>query len=156
MRIQAFLLMWILAGSCLAGGESIGDQSPMVIYQSEESFEDVIDNIKMAVEERGMLVSGILHVSDMLNRTGPDLGYKQVFNKAESVEFCSAVISHKMTQVAVENLAICPFTISVYVKSAAPDQLYVAYRRQQLAGEASAVTAEIYTLLDGIVKESIE
>lgn len=128
----------------------------MVIFKSAESFEDVIENIKMAIEERGMLVSGTLHVSDMLNRTGPDLGYQQVFERAESVEFCSASISHQMTQVAPENMAICPFTISVYIRSDAPDQLYVAYRRQQLAGDAAAVTATIHELLNGIVEDSIE
>lgn len=156
MRFVWPVLMLLTIGVCHADGESAGHQGPMVIYQSEESFEDVIDNIKIAIEERGMLVSGTLHVSDMLNRTGPDLGYKQIFEQAESVEFCSASISHQMTQVAPENMTICPFTISVYIKADEPDQLYVAYRRQTLAGDAAKVTASIYELLDGIIKESIE
>ena len=93
----------------------------------------------------------------MLNRTGPDLGYKQIFDKAESVEFCSASISHQMTQVAPENMTLCPFTISVYIKTEQPEQLYVAYRRQLLAGDAGGkVTAEIDKLLDGIVHDAIE
>ncbi len=156
MRLVWLVPLLLVVGLCYAEGESAGHQEPMVIYQSEEPFEDVIENIKMAIEERGMLVSGTLHVSDMLNRTGPDLGYKQIFEKAESVEFCSASISHQMTQVAPENMTICPFTISVYIKADQPDQLYVAYRRQTLAGDAAKVTASIYELLDGIIKDSIE
>ncbi|QYZ65605.1 MAG: hypothetical protein OI74_14230 [Gammaproteobacteria bacterium (ex Lamellibrachia satsuma)] len=153
MRFLLFALMLSVAGMAFAGGAA---PDPVVIYKADEAYEDVIDNIKMAVEERGMLVSGILHVSDMLNRTGPDLGYKQVFKKAESVEFCSAVISHKMTQVSPENLVVCPFTIAVYIKADEPEQVYVAYRSQSLAGQADKVTAEILELLDGIVKDSIE
>ena len=156
MRLISLLLLLMVGGLSQAGGDPASDPGPIVVYPSEESFEDVIENIKMAIEERGMLVSGTLHVSDMLNRTGPDLGYQQVFNKAESVEFCSASISHMMTQVAPQNLTICPFTISVYIKSDEPDQLYVAYRRQHLAGEAGEVTAAIHELLDGIVTDSIE
>ncbi|EGV49990.1 hypothetical protein QQ73_14180 [Candidatus Endoriftia persephone str. Guaymas] len=147
------LLMPLLAS---AGGEAPAAAGAVQIYKSDEAYEDVIDNIKMAIEERGMLVSGTLHVSDMLNRTGPDLGYKDVFKKAESVEFCSAVISHKMTQVTPENLVICPFTIAVYIKAAEPEQVYVAFRRQYLAGDSGKVTQEIFELLDGIVKDSIE
>ncbi|RDH88355.1 MAG: hypothetical protein DIZ77_16765 [endosymbiont of Seepiophila jonesi] len=153
MRFLLFALMLSVAGMVFAGGAA---PDPVVIYKADEAYEDVIDNIKMAVEERGMLVSGILHVSDMLNRTGPDLGYKQVFKKAESVEFCSAVISHKMTQVSPVNLVVCPFTIAVYIKVDEPEQVYVAYRSQSLAGQADKVTAEILELLDGIVKDSIE
>ena len=156
MRVFWFVLMLAVSGLSLAGDDTDRTTDPMVIFKSAEPFEDVIENIKMAIEERGMLVSGTLHVSDMLNRTGPDLGYQQVFERAESVEFCSASISHQMTQVAPENMAICPFTISVYIRSDAPDQLYVAYRRQQLAGDAAAVTATIYELLNGIVEDSIE
>ncbi len=153
MRILLLALMLSIAGMAFAGE---GASDPVMIYKADEAYEDVIDNIKMAVEERGMLVSGILHVSDMLNRTGPDLGYKQVFKKAESVEFCSAVISHKMTQISPENMVICPFTIAVYVKVDEPEQVYVAYRSQSLAGQADKVTAEILELLDGIVRDSIE
>ncbi|RLJ16826.1 hypothetical protein DJ031_15240 [bacterium endosymbiont of Escarpia laminata] len=153
MRFLLLALMLSVVGMTFAGGAA---SDPVVIYKADEAYEDVIDNIKMAVEERGMLVSGILHVSDMLNRTGPDLGYKQVFKKAESVEFCSAVISHKMTQVSPENLVVCPFTIAVYIRADEPEQVYVAYRGQSLAGQADKVTAEILELLDGIVRDSIE
>lgn len=153
-------VLWLVAalavsGLCLAG-ESIDSAGPVAVFKASGGFADVVENVKLAIEARGMLVSGTLHVSDMLNRTGPDLGYRQVFEQAESVEFCSAVMSHRMTQAAPENMATCPFTISVYVTVAEPDQVYVAYRRQQLAGDAVKVTAAIHELLQGIVEESLE
>jgi uncharacterized protein (DUF302 family) len=125
------------------------------VFKSTESFEDVVENIKMAIIERGLLVSGTLHVSDMLNRTAQDLGFAEVFTKAESVEFCSALISHKMARAAPENIAICPFTIAVYVKHADPEQVHVAYRPPHLAGSAKEATDEIISLLEGIIEDSI-
>ncbi|MEJ2452589.1 MAG: hypothetical protein P8103_00330 [Candidatus Thiodiazotropha sp.] len=156
--MRVLLMAWVLMlcmGCALAGGEPSEDQQPVRIYTSGERFEDVVENIKMAIIERGMLVSGTLHVSEMLNRTAPDLGFSQVFVKAESVEFCSALMSHKMSQAAPENIVICPFTIAVYVKREQPDQVYVAYRRPLLAGDAVETTAAILELLDGIVQDSI-
>ncbi|MEW8027783.1 MAG: hypothetical protein AB2792_03455 [Candidatus Thiodiazotropha sp.] len=152
--ILALCILFLITGLCMANGPA-DSPSAVKVFKSEEPFEDVVDNIKMAIVERGLLVSGTLHVSDMLNRTAPDLGYTEVFTKAESVEFCSAVISHKMAQAAPENIAICPFTIAVYVKREDPQQVYVAYRSQHLAGKAKEATDEIITLLEGIIEDSI-
>jgi uncharacterized protein (DUF302 family) len=133
----------------------VDSSSPIKVYTSEEPFEDVVENIKMAIVEQGLLVSGTLHVSDMLNRTAPDLGFTEVFSKAESVEFCSALLSHKMALASPENIAICPFTIAVYVKHADPEKVYVAYRSPHLAGNAKQATDEIITLLEAVIEDSI-
>jgi len=158
MRNYGFVVMFaisILCRSALAEAQA-EPTGPMAVFKSGGVFEDVVENVKFAIQARGMLVSGVLHVSEMLNRTGPDLGYSQVYEKAESVEFCSASMSHQMTQAAPENMAVCPFTISVFVTTAEPDQVYVAYRRQLLAGDAQEVTAKVYEMLNGIVEDSIE
>ena len=155
--MKYFLMALALAcgGWVMAGGEPGKQGSPMKIYLSEEGFEDVVENIKMAIIERGLLVSGTLHVSDMLNRTAPDLGFSQIFLKAESVEFCSALMSHKMSQAAPENIVNCPFTIAVYVTSDAPKQVHVAYRHPLLAGEAGEAREAIENMLSTIILESI-
>lgn len=156
MKIQITLLLLLLTFGCLAAESSSDDDGPIAVYQTDLSFEEAIENIQMAVEARGLRVSGILHVSDMLNRTAADLGFTQVYKKAESVEFCSALISHKMTQVAPENLSICPFTIAVFIKTAEPQQVYLAYRHPKLAGSSDKITQEVEEFLSGIVQESIE
>jgi uncharacterized protein (DUF302 family) len=156
--MRSILMAWALlawVGSALAAEAPADAGAPMKIYRSGERYEDVVENIKIAIIDRGMLVSGTLHVSDMLNRTGPDLGFSQVFAKAESVEFCSALISHKMSQAAPENITICPFTIAVYVRQSEPDKVYVAYRRPLLSGDDGQVTAAIVEMLDGIVRDAI-
>ena len=145
----------LLSAGPVSASERPGDASPVKVFTSEEDFEDVVENIKMAIIDQGLLVSGTLHVSDMLNRTGPDLGYSQVFSRAAAVEFCSALMSHKMSQAAAENIAICPFTIAVYIKQTEPERVYVAYRLPHLAGDGGEATQAIIGLLEEIIEESI-
>ncbi len=133
------------------------DSEPVVVYAASSDFEDVVDNIKMAVEERGMLVSGTLHVQEMLARTGKDLGFeKNVYLRAESVEFCSALMSHRMVLADPRNLVICPFTIAAYELADKPGQVYVAYRKPFLTGEADEATKAVLTMLDEIAREAAE
>ena len=156
--MRRLLMMWVLllcSGMVSAADAPAQGTSPMKIVTSDQRYEDVVENVKMAIIDRGLLVSGTLHVSDMLNRTAPDLGFSEVFVKAESVEFCSALISHKMAQAAPQNITICPFTIAVYVTTAEPGKVHLAYRLPVLDGDDGQVTAEVVEMLDGIVQDSL-
>jgi uncharacterized protein (DUF302 family) len=155
MRVLFALCVFLFIVAPVMANGTGESATAIKVFKSEEPFEDVVENIKMAIIERGLLVSSTLHVSDMLNRTAPDLGYTEVFAKAESVEFCSALISHEMAKTAAENIAICPFTIAVYVQRTAPEQVYVAYRTPQLNGNAKQATDRIISLLEGIIEDSI-
>ena len=130
---------------------------PVVSYPANGSFEEVLETLKTAVTNRGMLVSGTLHVQEMLERTGQDLGFPDpVYLKAESVEFCSAQMSHRMIAADPRNLVICPFTVAVYLLANEPEQVYVGYRRQYLAGNAEDVLKAVTELVDGIAREAAE
>ena len=147
----------LLCLSQTVSAELVSEQGNVVVYRTADDFETVKENVEMAITNRGLLVSGTLHVSDMLNRTSKDLGFsRQVYQKAESLEFCSAMMSHRMTQVSPNNLSICPFTVSVYVKTEEADTVYVTFRRQHLDGDAQTVTDAIHEMLHGIVKEALD
>jgi hypothetical protein len=144
------LLTWATAGA----GEAT---EPVVVYPAQGGFEEVLENIRMAVIERGMLVSGSLHVQDMLDRTGKDLGFEHpVYLKAESVEFCSAALSHRMIADDPRNLTVCPFTVAAYVLASEPQRVYVAYGRKHLAGKPTGSAAAVQELLDGIARQAAE
>jgi uncharacterized protein (DUF302 family) len=149
------LIGLLLVSANISLAAEVVESKPVRVYTSEEPFEDVVENIKMAIVDQGLLVSGTLHVSDMLNRTAGDLGFSKRFSKAESVEFCSALLSHKMAQAAVENIAICPFNIAVYVKQSEPEKVYAAYRVPLLMGDRGEVSGEIVDLLETILEESL-
>ncbi len=145
-----FLSVFLLA--CTA----VANESPVAVFKAEDDYQTVKENIEMAITDRGMLLSSVLHISDMLNRTAKDLGFDKIFLKAESIEFCSAALSHRMVKADPTNLVICPFTISVYVKADEPDQVYVAFQRQTLAGESREESKAVNDMLRGIVADALE
>lgn len=133
------------------------EEKSVVITKAGTSFDDINENVRSAITDGGMIVSGTLHISDMLNRTGKDIGFdKNIFKKSEAVEFCSAEISHKMAAVHPSNVSMCPFTIVIYELNDEPGVIYLSYRRVKLLGDGKKVEAEIVKLLQGIVDDSIE
>ncbi|MDP2760619.1 MAG: DUF302 domain-containing protein [Sideroxyarcus sp.] len=113
----------------------------------------------MAITNRGMVVNNVAHVGEMLERTGKDLGdTKQIFLKAEALEFCSAVVSRKMMAADPDNIVFCPYVISVYVVPEKPNEVRVAYRKPQMAGSHASQQAlkAVDELLSDIAKEALK
>lgn len=131
----------------------------MVVSTKTGNFNDVRDDVEMAITDRGMVVNNVSHVGDMLERTGRDLGdSKQVFIKAEALEFCSAVVSRKMMEADPDNIVFCPYVISVYVVPGKPNEVRIAYRRPQITGSTASKQAlkVVDELLSGIVKDAMQ
>jgi uncharacterized protein (DUF302 family) len=155
--LSALCLLFALAAPIALAAPS-GTPPPTVVYKANASYEEVKEFINLAIEGRGLLVRGMSHVSEMLNRTGKDLGYTtEVFSQAENFEFCSADLSHQMVAVDPSNATTCPLVISVYILTSEPGQVYVAFRRQVLAGQGiEPIEQKIFDLVDAIVREAIE
>jgi uncharacterized protein (DUF302 family) len=130
--------------SLAAGGYSV--------HESEAAFDDVMDGLKLAIEERGMYINNVMHMSEMLERTGKDLGMDEViYGRAESVEFCSAVLSRQMTSEEPARIVNCPFIIAVYTLPGDESTTYVVHREipeDQVSG--SAVMAKIAGMLKDV------
>jgi len=103
-------------------------------------FEDVRDAVVAAIESRGLVINYTAHIADMLTRTGADLGAtRQVFDKAEIVEFCSARLSRQMMEADPHNIVLCPFALSIYTLPGEKGVVWVSYRRPPArAGKAVA------------------
>lgn len=129
----------------------------IVTHSVEEEYEVVRDNLRQAIIGRGMVIAHELAAGDTLQRTAPDLGFdRNVFLRAESLEFCNALISHKLVIANPANLVLCPFTISVYVLEGSPQTVHVAYLPPTAGPESEAVLREVEELLRGIVLEALE
>lgn len=151
LAVSLFCITTVCAAAQRAGSPSI------VVHETEEDFEWVRSSLREAITERGMIISGELHLSDMLERTAADLGFEQpVYTRAESIEFCSALMSHRMAASDPRNLVVCPFTVSVYSTVSAPDRVYVAFNPPSLLGNADDVEIAIFEMLDGIARQAIE
>ena len=134
-----------------------GDEASIAVYESSESYTVVRENIELAITGRGLLISKVLAIGDMLERTGKDLGFeRQTYVKAESIAFCSARMTHRITALDPRNIAVCPLTIAVYVTAAAPDRVQVVFQPPQLVGEGAEIEAAAFALLDSIAREAVE
>ncbi len=152
----ALAAILLFAGS-IHGAMAAGDH--MAVFTKAGSFEDVRDAVDMAITGRGMVVNNISHVGEMLERTGKDLGEtRQIFLKAEVLEFCSAVVSRKMMESDPDNIVFCPYAISVYVVPEKPGEVRVAYRKPEIAGSPDSRKAlkAVDELLSSIVTEALK
>lgn len=127
------------------------------IYTTKANFESVRDALVTAVEGRGLKINHINHISDMLDRTGKDLGATEhIYLNAEQIEFCSAVLSRKMMAADPRNIVVCPYSIAVYNLPAQPDKIYVLFRKPPAVKSSSkAIFSEVEQLLNDIILEGI-
>lgn len=129
---------------------------PYAVYRSSAQFLDVMRALQMAIEERGLYVNTIMHMGDMLARTGKDLGMdRPLFLQAETVQFCSALLSRRMTEENPARIVNCPYLISVYVLPTEPDVTYIAHRRLD-QDDPGPVMDEVEAMLEGLAKAAAE
>ena len=135
-----------------------GNGGHMKMYSKDAKFENVRDDLKAAIEGRGLKIDNHSHISDMLDRTGKDIGATaKIFAGGEAFSFCSAVVSRKTMEADPNNIVFCPYTIAVYASTKEPGKVHVAYRIPQKVGSdaSKAALTEVENLLDGISKEAL-
>jgi uncharacterized protein (DUF302 family) len=132
---------------------------PIVTYSKPGKFDDVFEDAKLAIEEKGLVIDYVSHVNTMLERTGKDVGStRKLYAEARSFVFCSAVLSRKTMEADPANVSQCPYGITVYATAQQPGTVHVSYRRPwRPDGSAASKAAlkEVETLLDGIARKAL-
>lgn len=157
-RSSSFLWRILLPfAAVLIGAVPVQAEERYAVYESDSGFGDVIDGLKLAIQERGMYINNVMHMDEMLERTGKDLGMEEtIYTHAQSIEFCSAVLSRKMTAEDPVRIVNCPFIIAVYTLPSEPDTTYVVHRRIPAdEAEASPVMREVADMLEAVAEGAI-
>jgi uncharacterized protein (DUF302 family) len=153
-RSLMFAVLALFCSVALAAGPH-----PLVSYSKKAKFEDVRDDLKLAIESKGLVIDYHAFVNQMLERTGKDVGSsRRIYVDMQAFVFCSAVLSRKMMEADAANAAMCPYSITVYASATEPDIVHVAYRRPwRPDGSATYKTAlrEVDALLDGIARSAL-
>jgi len=135
------------------------EPSPLVSYSRVAKFDNVLDDLRAAIEAKGLVIDYQSHVHRMLERTGQDVGSaRKLYVDAQSFVFCSALLSRRMMEADASNVALCPYTITVYVTVQQPDKVVVAYRRPWRPDGSPASQAalrDVAALLDAIAREAL-
>ena len=137
----------------------MADPHPVVTYSKAGKFDDVMDDLKSAIEAKGLVIDYHSFVNRMLERTGKDVGSgRKLYADAQAFVFCSAALSRKTMEADPANAAFCPYSMMVYATVQQPGTVHVSYRRPwRPDGSAASQAAlkEVETLLDGIAKKAL-
>ncbi|MCV6639507.1 hypothetical protein [Candidatus Albibeggiatoa sp. nov. NOAA] len=135
--------------------ELVETEEPITIYRTGEALDDVKFELENAITSKGFTLNDPLHISEMLQRTGKDLGITQpVYVEAESLSFCSAILTHKFAQSHPAYMVLCPLTLSIYTTTAEPDTTYVAFRKPML--QDTKLSQEITDTFNGIIHDALD
>jgi len=137
----------------------MADPHPVVTYSKRAKFDDVRDDLKAAIEGKGLVIDYQSFVNRMLERTGKDVGSaRKLYADAQAFVFCSALLSRKTMEADAANAALCPYSIMVYATVQDPGTVHVAYRRPWRpdgSAASKAALTEVERLLDGIAREAL-
>jgi len=154
--VRAFAVALFTA---LGTAAQAADPHPVVTYSKQAAFEEVRDDLRSAIEAKGLVVDYQSFVNRMLERTGKDVGSdRKLYADAQAFVFCSASLSRKTMEADLANVSMCPYTMVVYATAQEPGKVYVSYRRPwRPDGSAASKAAlkEVEKLLDGIARESL-
>ena len=149
-KLRTRLFHAVLAAPlALAAPALAADDDMARTYQTEAAFEDVVFDLRLAIEGRGYVIDNVSHIGDMLNRTAADVGADvQVYDEAQVVQFCSATLSRKVMEADAMNIAFCPYGIFAFQLTGA-EEVTVGYRRFP-----DGPMQEVDALLDAIAREA--
>ncbi|MFZ3065194.1 MAG: DUF302 domain-containing protein [Nitrospirota bacterium] len=135
-----------------------GGKEPVVIYTFNADYEEVWEGLQAALHARGLTVSSVSHVGDMLERTGKELGRtKKIYGKARVLEFCSAVLSRDMLEKNPHFLSFCPYQIMVYTLPSDEKKVHLSYRRLIWKDDSGRdILAAVEKLLEDLINEVID
>jgi uncharacterized protein (DUF302 family) len=154
--LRALLIAFLATTSTAA---MAADPNPLVTYTKQGKFEDVRDDLKMAIEGKGLVIDYHSHLNQMLERTGKDIGSAQkIYVDAQAFVFCSASLSRKMMEADAANAGMCPYSIVVYATAKEPGKVHVAYRRigrPDGSAASKAALKEVDGLLDAIARQAV-
>jgi hypothetical protein len=159
----ALLIAWVAAMSAWAQPEPAKTNSdrPQAeinggawVYSTSGEYHNVRDDLVDAIESYGMVVSYTAHTAAMLERTAEAVGaIKKVYAFADTLLFCKADLTYKLTLANPHNLVLCPYAIAVYSLRDDKDTIYISFRKPDLHVPEYAA---VHQLLEDIVLEVIE
>lgn len=143
------LITLLITNTAIAAGDSV------VTRKIEGDYHDMTSTVRAAILGKGINIAHVLPASQMLRRTASPFGYTaDVYENAETYEFCSAELSQKLSRADPDNIVMCPFTISVYVLTEEPGFVRLSYRVPGGKPGTEEIVKEIVELLESILDDA--
>ena len=150
-RVLSFGAAALIAGALVAPSWAAGDD--VVTRQTEAEFGDVTQAVQDGIVNRGYTIDYHGLIGDMLKRTAGDVGAtKELYKDAEFFTFCSAVVSRKVMEGDIGDIAYCPYVVFIYEDASKEGTVTVGFRSLPAGGERDQVN----DLLTEIIEEAAE
>lgn len=149
----------VVSFAVLAMSTAVAAAQEFKTYVSNKPFDDVRFELGNAVVARGFAIQSEGNIAKMLDRTAADVGAsKSVYKNGEFVAFCSAKYTRMMVEADPANFGNCPFLVFAYETKDKPGEVVVGFRGLGTAKTEATkkVFAEIETMLDGLIKETVK
>jgi uncharacterized protein (DUF302 family) len=159
---QACCAVWLTAAVSLSAPVlATQPQSNAAISTATKDnarYQDVREDLLMAIEAQGFVVGAIGDLGGMLGRSAPDFGHKSVYLAAEYFNFCPTAIAHELVAADPANLAYCPFQLFLYEAVASPGTIVVGYRHPGIDGNAAtrAILAGAEQVFADIIRAAVK
>jgi len=160
--VAAAAMVSIGASVALADGHleaAPGMPDGVKAYVVEAAFEDISFGLENAIVNRGLVIDYTSHIGEMLERTGADVGAaKSLYSNAQTMLFCSAVLSRKAMEADPANIAYCPYAVFAYEQADMPGKIVFGYRELPERGSegSKAALGEVNSLLADIIAEAAD
>lgn len=156
-RHRAGLLLLLIAQSL----QGIAEESPAHavsggawVYKTAGDYQTVRADLVDAIESRGIVISYTAHAASMLQRTASAVGaLGKAYDNADILLFCKADLTYELTRKNPHNLALCPYSISVYTLARDWENVYLSIRAPD--PQVPEYTP-IHELLVEIVQETLD
>lgn len=155
----AVAMLWLSLFAISAGA---ADAPGYRVYTKAARFEDVRDDVKDAIVNRGFVIDYEGHLGAMLERTAEAAGNATAsgaglrYRHAEYVQFCPSKLTHEAVRASPFAIANCPISIFVYEARAEPGKIVVGFRLPVAAPSDTLreINGKLISLLDGIAVEA--
>lgn len=131
-------------------------------YVKSGTFDDISENLKDAIINRGYVIDYTGEFNKMLERTAADTGTvtpggnKSPYRNAKYMQFCPAKLTHEAVNASPFAIANCPVALFVYETNYEPGKIHVGYRLPvgSPSKRVSEVNARLTKLLHEIATEA--
>ncbi len=150
-RTSVFIAALVIATQTASADEM------RTFIKSGLAYEDVKQDLESAIEHKGLKIGAVGDLGEMLGRTQDAIGGGNVYKSAHYLQFCSAVLGHKLAAADPANIGHCPFLMFIYETIAKPGEVVVGYRSITRSGSAAtrAVLDEAEVMLQSIAHEAV-
>lgn len=158
MSLYQAMLATSLALCITTAGAADTDAQPRVIgaawvFSVTGEYEDVKADLVSAIETRGIVISYVAHAAAMLQRTAAAVGaVGKAYDRADILLFCKADLTYALTIKNPHNLALCPYSISVYTLASDWERVYLSIRAPE---QSVPEYAAVHELLVDIIEDTI-